>query len=611
MESKLLQGEMIMSRIKRIVLAFVVLLLVLPSFLVTASTKDSSTEDATIEQDGQVSSKDEVVYATLSATGKAQEMYVVNTLDIVKAGKVTDYGSYDQIKNLTDLTEIEQIDDTVQFNAQEGKFYYQGNMNAATLPWDIHVTYFLDGKEIFPEDLAGQSGRVKIHIETSANEAVNPVFFENYLLQISMMFDAENTSNIKAKDGTIANAGKNKQVTFTAMPEQADEFVVEADVVDFELDGIDITGVPSSMSIDAPDLDEMTGDMNTLTAAITEVNDGVAELKNGVSELNNGVAELKDGSKQYKDGMSEIDKASTSLVNGSKEIDQALRTMRSSLGNVEEIDLSELEQLTNGLSQIATGLRETETGLSTLKNNYSDAYHAVEGAMNAINITEEEIQRLNNEGVEQRVVEQLTAALTAKQTYNQVSQVFDAVDSTLGTVNRSLTEMANQLDKMVQGLSSSLENMDIASGISQLQEGLKSLSSNYKIFHSGLLEYTKGVSELSSSYQKLHNGIGELANGTVQFESGVGALHNGTTELHESTSDLPEQMTEEIDEMISEYDKSDFEAVSFVSDKNENVNSVQFVLKTDSIKSEDSDKTEETEERSEEKGFWARLKELF
>src|SRR5699024_5462931 len=116
-------------------------------------------------------------------------------------------------------------------------------------------------------------------------------------------------------------------------------------------------------------------------------------------------------------------------------------------------------------------------------------------------------------------------------------------------------------------------------------------------------------SQLASSYQDMDDGIGELSKGTKTLEDGVGELHNGTTKLHQSTRDLPDQMTEEIDEMIADYDKSDFEAISFVSNKNENVESVQFVLKTENIEMDDDETTEEPEE--EKKGFWTRLKELF
>ncbi|MEC5425801.1 hypothetical protein QGM71_20255 [Virgibacillus sp. C22-A2] len=47
------------------------------------------------------------------------------------------------------------------------------------------------------------------------------------------------SENIQDEDGMVANAGKNKQVTITVMPEKEEELVVEVDVVeDFELDGI-------------------------------------------------------------------------------------------------------------------------------------------------------------------------------------------------------------------------------------------------------------------------------------------------------------------------------------------------------------------------------------
>ncbi|MFC2949456.1 hypothetical protein [Virgibacillus sediminis] len=90
--------------------------------------------------------------------------------------------------------------------------------------------------------------------------------------------------------------------------------------------------------------------------------------------------------------------------------------------------------------------------------------------------------------------------------------------------------------------------------------------------------------------------------GTSDLESGVAELHDGTQELAGSTSDLPEELEREIDEMVSEYDKSDFDPVSFVSSKNENVETVQFVIKTESIKQEEAE---------EEESFWDRLLDLF
>ncbi|MBS3680866.1 YhgE/Pip domain-containing protein [Ornithinibacillus massiliensis] len=605
-----------MRRLKKILLVFATVILLLPSFLVTANaTNDSNKQESTAQEKGEITAKDEVIYATLDTAGKSNEIYVVNTLDIAKAGMITDYGTYTSLRNLSDIQELNKQGDAVTFSASEGKFYYQGNINDAALPWDITISYFLDGKEISPEDLAGEDGHVTIRIETAINESMNPVFMENYLLQISVPLNTEIFTNIKADDGMIANAGKDKQVTFTVMPENEAELEVEADVVDFEIDGISFTGIPSSMSIDGIDVDGMTGDIQSLSDAIEAINDGVRELHNGVSELNAGTSQLVDGSKQYQDGVKELANSSTDLVNGSKELEEALTTLNSSLSSTEEMDMSGLEGLIGGLYQLSDGLGEIGNGLNELKTNYRDAYDALDKAINEIpayQITNAEISALRESGADQEVINRLLATYEAAQkvkgTYSAVKPGFDAVGETLTGVNKSLSEMANQVDKMANGLSDSLEE-DGMDGFSELQEGIAMLSANYKAFHSGLVEYTGGVSQIASAYNEVHSGMVELSEGTNELENGVGELHDGTNELSDSTSNLPEQMTEEIDEMMSDYDKSDFEPVSFVSSKNEKVNSVQFVFKTESIQQEEPEENNEPVE--EKKGFWELFLDLF
>ncbi|WP_416151664.1 YhgE/Pip domain-containing protein [Salipaludibacillus sp. HK11] len=605
-------------RIKRIVHVFMAIALVLPSFLLTATGGERvAAEEGQSQNAGQYSSKDEVVYATLTSSGERQEVYVVNIFDVVEEGNIVDYGTYSNLKNLTDLSEIEQKEDTVEVTAPEGKFYYQGDKNDADLPWDITISYLLDGKQINPNELVGKDGEVEINIQTSANESVDSVFFENYMVQISLNLEPEIFDNIEAEDGVVANAGKNKQVTFSVMPEQAGELNIKADAVDFELEGIEIAAIPQSMAIEGPDMGEMTGEMQELTDGIKEISNGLGELNSGVSELNRGVLNLRDGSEQYKTGISEIDGSSNELVDASVSIDEGLATMSTSLSESSgEMDLTELKELPGGLSQLAEGLHQAAGGLTELSENYTMAYSTLNDEMVAIpdyEITEEEIEGLYMSGADSDVVDQLVetyaAARTAKGTYSAVQEAFEAVEPTLNEVSGSLTEMANTMGSMATEIASSLDDMDVADSIGELQEGLESLSSNYKEFHAGLLSYTDGVGQLSNSYNEIHDGIVELSGGTGGLETGADELDDGTDTLYESTKDMPEQMQEEVDQLLADFDNSDFEAVSFVSTENEKINSVQFMIKTDSIEKEEQESNEEVEE--EEKGFWGRLMDLF
>jgi putative membrane protein len=604
-----------MMKIKWLLPVFVSILLVLPSFLVDAASNGKKDSE---QQPGKISSKDEVVYATLTASGEQQEIYVVNNFEVAKAGAITDYGTYSNLKNLTDLSEMEQQDQKVTFTAPKGKFYYQGNLEKQHLPWNISVSYLLDGKKMNSDELAGKNGHVDIKIVTSQNAQADPVFFENYLLQVSLTLDGSLFNNIQSDSGMIANVGKDKQVTFTVMPEKEGQLSMEADVTDFELAGIDIAAVPSTLSIDPPDMDEMTGEMNSLSDGIKKVNNGVAELNKGISQLNNGASELRNGSAQYNNGMAKLNASSSELVSASQNISEALNTMHAALGqNSDQSALGGLKELQAGLTQIAGGLRETSAGLNQLRENYSAAYSALDQALVEIpghEISEAQIQQLYESGADANVINKLVetygAASKAKGTYTAVKQGFDAVDPSLKQISTSIGEMANQLTAMSDGLGASLDNMGDDDGLSQLQGGLKVLSSNYKEFHGGLVSYTEGAGQLASSYSQLHAGIGELSGGISQLDEGAGKLYGGTNQLYETTHDLPDQMKAEIDKMIADFENADFEAVSFVSDKNnDKISNVQFVIKTQSISKDEQDTAEEQPE--EKKGIWERFLDLF
>ncbi len=605
-----------MMRNKQIFRCTLALLICLPSFLNNGISHNRAYAEGT---DGQLTSKDEVIYATLEAGGTLEEIYVVNTLDVAKAGEIQDFGTYESVKNLTDLTEIQQEDEAVSVQAPEGKFYYQGNMQGDTdLPWNIDITYSLNGNEINAADLAGQSGQLEISMDVRANDNVDRVFYENYLLQVSLQL-SNLYENIEASGGMIANAGENKQVTFTVMPGQEDTLSVQADVNDFEFQGIDIAAAPSTLPIDTSEINNLTDDMSALTDAIAELNSGVADLKTGVSQLNSGASSMRSGSSEYLNGINQLDGSSYEIINASKEIGGALTQMSNALsGPTSNMDLSSLTELPKGLSELAAGLTQAASGLNELGDQYAQSYQALDAAIAEIpagQLTEQEkqaIENLNADGEAAKVLDKLIAtynvAQKVKATYSAVKAAFAAVEPSLSELNGNMKTMSGTLSSISENLTNSLQGMDM-SGLEELQTGLAALSANYGEFHSGLIGYTGGVNELASSYNQLHTGITGIADGTSELNEGASALQDGTAQLYEETKDMPAQMQEQINEMIGEYDKSDFTPVSFTSPKNEDVYSVQFVIKTESIeKKEEETKTAEPEE---EKGFWDLLLDLF
>lgn len=152
---------------------------------------------------------------------------------------------------------------------------------------------------------------------------------------------------------------------------------------------------------------------------------------------------------------------------------------------------------------------------------------------------------------------------------------------------------------------------------------LKGQLDNYSLFYEGLKSYTSAVSDTASganalkiNMDTLYTNVGTLKTSVGELNDGVKTLFDGTTELKDGTSEfvketdgIETEVSGEIDSMITEATGSDVEVTSFVSEKNTNVDVVQFVIQTEAIESAEPVDVEPVVE--EKLNFWQKLLRLF
>lgn len=563
--------------------------------------------------------REEIVYANLTASGEVKDVYVVSILSNSQAGPVVDYGGYLSVRNLTNTDELTLSGDKVAANAPAGDFYYQGALQDARLPWLIDVSYRLQGKEVPSTEMAGKTGQAEICITTGPNVDADPAFFDNYMLQVTLTLDTSKCRNISASGATIANAGGDKLVTFTVMPGESAVLPVTADVTDFSMQGIEFAALPMSLDIDTPDTAELTDDLGDLSEAISELNDAVGELYSGSADLKTGAEDLKEGSSSFQDGLGTLNGGSGELITGSSEVMNALVTLSASLdGSADGLDVAALAQLPDTLDQLSDGIDNISAALTDLDDAFGPAYAALDAAIGQIpdaQLPQEDLLALYQNNPSQKdTLDTLSAyyaaAAETKATYEAVKEAFDAVGTALGQSAGSLDEISGALTTISEMIRTASEGSDAAALMLQLTEGLKTLSAKYELFHTGLVDYTSGVSSLAYSYGKLDDGLSGVTGGIGELNDGLGQLYDGTTELNGETIDMPEQVDDKVQELINDYDKSGFVPPSFVSGKNTNTVSVQFVFKTDKLeKAETASAVPETEAKDD--TFWDRLLALF
>ena len=305
--------------------------------------------------------KTEVVYANLSAGGAPEGVYVVNRFDVSAAGLVTDWGAYDERASLTGTAPA-----------------------AATLPWDVAVSYRLNGQKMTPEQIAGKSGDAEVRLTVTRNPDADPAFTESYMVQATFTLDGEAWTDVRAEGAVVAMAGADKTVAFTLLPGRDGDFTFTGHVEDFALAGAQLAALPYATVVEMPDASDLEGQVGQLADAISALDEGTASLALGAGSLAEGGASLRDGARALSEGLDALAASSGSLTSASAQIAGALDALSAGLAGADFSGVEELGQLAPALRSLAGGLDDLGAQSAAVRDGFGSALAALDGALAAI-----------------------------------------------------------------------------------------------------------------------------------------------------------------------------------------------------------------------------------
>ena len=595
--------------------------------------------------------KEEVIYIMTDVSGNVDDIEVVN---IFYGGDLIDYGDYSNVKILNTNDEIIKDGDKISISSNADKLYYQGTLKDNTIPWNISVTYYLDGKKYLPSEIVGKSGKLKIHFVIDENKNCRGSFYDDYALQASFTLDSDLCKNIVVDNATVANVGSDKQITYTILPGKGIDTTISADVKDFKMDSVNINGVRLNIDFDIDDeelmdkVDEIISAIKNIDDGAIKLNDGTGELSNATNILNNKVGELDTGVASLTSGAGDLYSGLESITENNEKLNTSAYSTFEGLCTASAIIINAMLK-TNGMeeitltpstySEVLMALLEKLDADKAYKKAYDSVYEQVkqETDKNQETIYQTYIKENANTFYAYAARMTIYSTLIENKTSDEANAYLDSTDGQkaiaeavgqLGddqkqeilknvTLNdEQKTEIKDAYIKQVM-VSSDITNK-ISEVVSKISEAagevlkLKGQLDGYKQFYDGLLNYTGHVSEatvgaknlktnmgvLYSNTTKLKTSVGELNDAVNKLYGGTNDLADGTSEFVDKTSDMDSQISDEIDSMISSITSSDAKIESFVSDKNTNVEAVQFVIKTEAIEKEEAIIIEEIEEKT-------------
>lgn len=567
---------------------------------------------STSSSDYGAAEKTEVVYVKASDSGKQTGVYVVNQFQSDTATEVHDAGTYTSTKNLTDEQELNASGtSTIKMGANQ-TYLYQGNLDASTeTPWNVTITYKLDGKTVKASELAGKSGDVEMTLSVKPNDSCKNSYADNYLLQISSSFDNDLAWDIDAEDATSAQATGSTQVSYMLLPGKSAEYTVKAHVSDFEFDGWQLVGVPLSIALDIDDNEfgSSTEDLDKLEDAGKELNDGAQELASGSATLANSSKTLASSTGTLASSTTTLADSAKSLAAGGATIGDGLNALSangssliSGVTQLQDGILGQSAQLGSAAGQVdvasaqAAYSQAAQSYTAAFAGAFAQAFMSAYQQYVAAGASPEEAQQRAQAGAAQ-VASQATASEYAslEQALTELVTA-QATKSGYESASTALAQVAPNCDPLKDGITS------YVAAASQLTHGATE-------WNAGASQLASGASELSGGAGKLASGANQLSSGAGTFANGAGTLAGGTQELQDQTTGISGKMIDAVRDKLTEYLNPSFTLHDFVNDSTEGIENVQFVYKTDAIEIPDDD--EEEAEPEDNRTFFEKLLALF
>ena len=576
------------------------------------TSNDVTAETSSDEDAGEWKDKTETVYVDANADGSVKKITVKDWLRRNGDGEIIDFSNLKDIKNTEGDEEYTQnADGTITWENKGEDISYEGTSNQQ-LPVTTKVTYYLDGKEIKPEDLAGKSGKVKIRFDYTNNESrtVNidgkDVGVKVPFLAASMlMLPGDKFKNVKVSGGKVMADQDQSIVIGTAFPGLADSLELKdyeatkdidlkdyveiiADVENFELD-FTATAISTCGISDMKDGD--LDDVNDMIDGVKEMTDASDELVDAMGQLSTGAGTLQDYLSQYTSGVSQVDAGAQALAEGLSELDEQVTTLMGSLSAagsddttaqaVTQIqkDLGILQQELGSVTTLTEYVNTISENVTTAKSeldkiNVTDleteaSNQAKEKAKNAVNtaISETEVS------TKKAVMDHLKKTESYKSlTPEQQEELENAVNAASGTsssaekecdsMNISLTNASGAKTAIDQAVNALAEVKAMQVDTTTAQKALADLVTQFTALSNSLSEMPdmaeiggklqSVISQLAQGAATLSTGTSQLSSVGTQLNTGAGTLAQGASLLETGMKTFDEEGIEKLGDLAGD-----------------------------------------------------------
>lgn len=366
------------------------------------------------------------------------------------------------------------------------------------------------------------------------------------------------------------------------------------------------------------DIDNLNKNYDIIVAFDEELNNQVKELNSNVNELNKNLNEFNKSIENLPNDVVEIN----SLIEATEDVVTSTGNLVKKLSGSSD---ESTDSLVKDLTSIAT---ETESiGAIVQKTLPTVSDEATAGALLKIGSSAGNIGS-NLKSVQSTLNEMSNSTLSGTQTLQRkLNKLADELHDVSKILKKDDAQNIVDLMKSLQDASTTLEKM--LQTITKYNDDLLKNKSDFKLMTSTIKQLvdelskmntlsismvTNAQSMLNAVDNDIYNGSNNTIDSLTKINNQLARMTSESSKIKKSKDDIKNIIDDKRDEIeekttIFNMDK-DAKTVSFGSEKNENVDSVQFILKTPDIKKIKIN-NEDLESNKETRGFWEKVVFIF
>ena len=326
---------------------------------------------------------DETMYVNLDYYGRVDKINVVKGVGLNGQTEFTDYGTYENVINMSNSIEPVLGDGMVTWQLpedQRGRFYFKCSVDKGmmVLPWDFDVSYKLNGVPMDGDKLAGASGLIEINVKAEPNDNAGEYYRNNMMLMVAVPVDMSKCYSVEAEGSQTQNLGETTAVVFTALPGEDGDYTVRIGTDSFETIGVIMTMVPGTVE-DLEHIKDLKEAKDTWQDAGDELYDSLEQMAKSVENMRQGVNQVRQGMDSAESARQKWSNSKDSILAGNDQtlaaltsVSQQMDTMIPHLQTAKdcaEVVHSSMNDIVNTLGDMQDPLRKLQTRLKNIENS--------------------------------------------------------------------------------------------------------------------------------------------------------------------------------------------------------------------------------------------------